>query len=239
MTERRGRGRPPAADPGMMGERLTRACWRLLVEQSSGGAKVSVASICAACECTPPTLYHHFANLDELVRAACEQAFEQWSRSLERRVAGLDSPRERVRRRGLAYVTWGVANPSASRVLFQSPPPAARRAAMPGRGFDALLTDLGSLLGREPDDPLVRTAAFAHWSAVHGLTGLLIVNPEIPEPLWRGVLDHLGDALTAGEPAPPAGRTQRPALGPEGQPGSSDVDRPGQPAAERPRQLGS
>lgn len=195
MTPTRPIGRPPGADPEDMRAALVVACWAALLANSQSGAAVSVAGICRDAGCTPPTLYHHFANLADLQRVTCEEAFERWARTLDREIGTLTSPRERVRRRGHAYVLWGIDNPGAYRVLFINPNPSAETGTGPGRGFTPLLTDLSAALELDPSDPQVLTAALAHWSAVHGLTSLLISNPHLPRELWEAVLAHLSDAL--------------------------------------------
>lgn len=175
--------------------RLVQACWEVLLDASGSGVPVTVAAVCRAARCTPPTLYHHFASLAELQRTACQEAFAGWADGIEGRIGTAVSPAQRLRLRGRAYLEWGIANPVAYRVLFLQPQGTADPDAGPGRGFDTLAEDLSLLMDRSPADPAVRTAALAHWSAVHGLTSLLITNPDLPAPTWRAVLDHLADAL--------------------------------------------
>lgn len=101
----------------------------------------------------------------------------------------------RLRRRGRAYVSWGVGHPAAYRVLFLSPPLETAPGSAPGRGFEPLVADLAQWLDRDPTDPAVLVTALAHWSAVHGLTSLVITNPQLPESIWHVTLEHLSDSL--------------------------------------------
>ncbi len=195
MTPTRPIGRPRAGESVGTRDALIGACWEALLANSPSGAPVTVTDVCRRARCTPPTLYHHFANLADLQRITCGIAFERWTRTLEHEIGALASPRERLRRRGHAYVQWGIANPAAYRVLFVHPRPAPERGTEPGHGFRPLLVDLGELLGREPSEPQVLTAALAHWSAVHGLTSLVLSNPDLPREAWEAVLDHLTRAL--------------------------------------------
>ena len=64
---------------------------------------------------------------------------------------------------------------------------------VPGPG--PRVADLAQWLGRGATDPAVMIAALAHWSAVHGLTSLVITNPQLPESIWHATLRHLSDSL--------------------------------------------
>ena len=106
MPERRRRGRP-TTDAGFgMRQRLVDACWQGLLDASAGGPGVTVATICAEADCTPPTLYHHFATLDELKLTTCRQAFQEWADSLTKVIWREPVPAVRLHLRGPASVTW-------------------------------------------------------------------------------------------------------------------------------------
>jgi AcrR family transcriptional regulator len=176
------------------------------VQSSAEGSPVTVASVCRAAGCTPPTLYHHFADLADLRRTACQNAFHTWKGGIERRVGGADDPAERLRIRGRAYLEWGIAHPAAYRVLFLSDTPSTPEDSRPGEGFDQLTADIATLMRVEPSEPAVMTAALAHWSAVHGVTTLAITTPGLPTRMWHDTLDHLSAALAA---AASVGRSTR------------------------------
>ncbi|MBK7720705.1 MAG: TetR/AcrR family transcriptional regulator [Austwickia sp.] len=192
MTSRR--GRPASGESVADGRtRLLDACWQILLE----GRTATVATVCGEAGCTPPTLYHHFGDVVGLHRAACQRAFAQWSQELEHRIGESADPAERVRRRGRAYVEWGVAHPAAYRVLFidaRGPGTGDR----PGSGFTQLLEDLAELRATTMEDPALLVEAFAHWSAVHGLTCLALDRPELPASLRAATLTRLMDALEFG-----------------------------------------
>jgi len=190
----KGLGRPPAGTSDAR-ERLLDACWSLLTDPGRDDGSVAVAEVCGHADCTPPTLYHHFGDLAGLQRAACRRAFAVWAATLEREVDGSADPVERLRRRGAAYVAWGVAHPAAYRVLFMETLPAADPDDERSTGFDALVDDIAEATGLPADDPTLRPVALAHWSAVHGLTCLAIVHPALSEELRNATLDRLGTAL--------------------------------------------
>lgn len=187
--------------------RLLDACWDLLVESPESGEKVTVAAVCRRAGCTPPTLYHHFADLPSLRRAAGERAFGEWAQQVEERIAGSRDPAHRLRRRGAAYVGWGVSHPQAYRALFLSPAAGSfgdPAPGGPGEGFGQLLADLAALVDGSPDDPALLPLGVAFWSAVHGLTALAVVNPDLPQQMRVAAFDWLADALIASARRPGA-----------------------------------
>ncbi len=186
-------GRPPGTSDSR--ERLIDACWSLLTEAAADGPPPTVAAICARAGCTPPTLYHHFGDLDTLHHESCRRAFTEWAEVIEAQVDTAHDPAERLRRRGHAYVSWGVAHPQAYRVLFIDPRPAASPDDGLGAGFVALMADVAELCGRTPDDPRVLEISLAHWAAVHGLTCIAVRETALPAEVRWSTLRLLGTAL--------------------------------------------
>ena len=183
--------RPPAGEANGR-ERLLDAAWAALLHHRGSNGRISVATICAAARCTPPTLYHHFVDLPDLLLAAGSRAFAAWAVDIDGRVGDEPDPRRRLRTRAEAYVDWARANPAAYRAMFG----VTTTSTTPGRAFDSLLGDVAGLLGARPDDPAVLPAALAHWAAVHGVASLAISAPAVPEVMWDQALDRLVSGLT-------------------------------------------
>lgn len=183
-------GRP--VDGSAARDQLLDGCWTLLQTQSAP----SVAAVCELAQCTPPTLYHHFGDVAGLRQEACARAFKEWAEGLERQIGSSPDPLVRLRRRGQAYVDWGVANPTAYRILFLNPPIITGHGQLPGAGFDLLLVDLAAATGMSIDDPRLLIEGMAYWSAVHGLTSLTLTNPALPADVRTAVLHRLTSALT-------------------------------------------
>ena len=177
-------------------DRLLDAAWTELLHHRGSASRISVASVCAAARCTPPTLYHHFADLSALLLAAGRRAFDDWAERMEVQVGDQPDPRLRLRTRALAYldgqgrIPWPTRRCSPGRPLRRSPD-------LPSRPCSAYVA---GLLGVPLDDPDVLPAAIAHWAAVHGVASLAISAPAVPEALWTDALDRLVSALT-GRPA--------------------------------------
>ena len=183
--------RPPANEANGR-ERLLDAAWGALVHHEGSVGRISVAAVCAAAHCTPPTLYHHFTDLPDLLLAAGRRAFDVWVKGIDARVADEPDPRLRLRARAEAYLDWARANPLAYQAMFG----VTTGSTEPGPAFAGLLSDVAGLLEARPDDPVVMPAALAHWAAVHGVASLAISAPTVPQELWKQALDRLVSGLT-------------------------------------------
>ena len=196
VRARRGEGELLRAD-------ILAAAERLLIQTGDEGA-VSIRAIADAAGVTPPSIYLHFADKTELLAAVCEARFQDFDRYLEEATAGIDDPLEALRARGRAYVRFGLENPEHYRILFMTRPGADRQQQavedLPGMtAFSRLVEnvargmDTGLLI---PGDPFL--VATGLWSAVHGVTSLLIARPDFPWPDVDRLLGHVLEAAVRG-----------------------------------------
>ncbi len=171
---------------------------------------MSVRAIAEAVGVTPPSIYLHFADKDALIYAVCEMEFDKLDEVLEAAVAGVDDPVEALRRRGRAYIQFGVDHPEHYRILLMGKEDFTREdfeaGRIPGiRSFLALVAnvqaciDSGAFARRDP-----MLVACGLWSAVHGITSLRITMPGFPvvhtaDELIEHVLEVLAIGLSAGD----------------------------------------
>src|SRR5437016_8326321 len=102
-------------------EDILEAASRLFFEQ--GGAEgMTIRAVAAAAGVSPPAVYLHFADKDELIFAVCQGLFARLDEALESAAAGIDDPLEAVKARGRAYVRFGLEHPDHYRVLCMQPP---------------------------------------------------------------------------------------------------------------------
>jgi len=101
--------------------------------------------------------------------------------------AGIEDPWERIRRRGYAYLRWGLENPEHYRILMTSRPDHT-----PDRLLDERLADTAGLVPAAEDvaaaiangqlvpagDPVETTEIL--WMMIHGMVSLLISKPGFP-----------------------------------------------------------
>jgi AcrR family transcriptional regulator len=175
----------------LRGEILEKAA-RLLAKTGDAEA-VSIRAVSQAVGVTPPSIYLHFADKDELIRAVCERTFEVFDRFVEERVADIDDPHAQLDERGRAYIAFGVRHPEHYRVLFMS-----KAHAHPGdlaldvSGFHRLVDnvqrciDTGSIA---PGDPVL--IATGLWTLVHGITSLAVSLPDYPIVGLEPLIDHM------------------------------------------------
>jgi AcrR family transcriptional regulator len=181
-------------------EEILEVAERLLIERGSEEA-VSIRAIADAVGVTPPSIYLHFPDKEDLFVAICDARFEELNRRSQAAADQATDPMDEVRRRGEAYIRFGVDNPEQYRILFldrrprsASPDLVGKRACLE-RMVEAVqrAMDAGMLVG---DDAF--SVSLALWAAAHGLTSLLISMPEFPWPPLDMLVDRVLDMCTVG-----------------------------------------
>ena len=161
------------------------AAEQLLIKTGDQGA-VSIRAIADAAGVTPPSIYLHFADKTELLGAVCEARFADFTRYIEEATQGIADPLEALWEMGRAYVRFGLENPEHYRIMFMTRPlaeglPLDRLPGLAAFGLvvDAVARcmDAGAIAAGDPF--LVATNL---WTAVHGVTSLLIARPDFPWP---------------------------------------------------------
>jgi AcrR family transcriptional regulator len=198
---RRRRARRGEGD--LLREDILSAAERLLVETGDQEA-VSIRAVADAAGVTPPSIYLHFADKQELIFAVCERHFERFDRALEDAGAGASDPLEALRRRGRAYIRFGLDNPEPYRILFMTKP--ERQPAMwtPDRMASAFaFWNHVAAVQACLDVGLIRSGdaveiALHLWAAVHGITSLFIANPDFPWPDRERLVEEYLELLVRG-----------------------------------------
>ena len=155
---------------------------RLLLKAGSEDA-VSVRAIADAAGCTPPSIYLHFADKNELFMAVCERRFAELDRYGEDAGAPIEDPLESLKERGKAYVRFGLDHPEHYRLLMMTPRSTSRAGPLPASGglaaFEHVVGAVQRCIdaGLFPAEPGAWTVALNLWASVHGLTSLLITFP--------------------------------------------------------------
>lgn len=140
---------------------------------------------------TPNAAYRHFADRQALLQAVCSAALSALAVAIERELATLpqessavEKARAQLRAVGTGYMRFAQAEPGLFRTAF-SVPDNLQTAASPAKAGNSGLTPF-QLLGAALDK-LVEAGAmpperrpdaeFMAWSAVHGLSMLVIDGP--------------------------------------------------------------
>lgn len=155
--------------------------------------------------------YNHFPEKLDLLAAVAAVGFDRLHDSFARATEGIDDPDALLDVICRTYVRLGLENPALYRLMFgpalsdtgATDRPTIARAA--GDRARAVLEDTilrGARAGAfavSPDSPHdVILAAFAAWSAVHGLTMLLIDRVPKAELSLDGMIDRLLWMVRAG-----------------------------------------
>ena len=176
-------------------EQILEAAEELLIQTGSVEA-VSIRAVADAVGVTPPSIYMHFADKNDLIFAVCEEHFQTFDAFLEEAGSASDDPLESLFLRGRAYVRFGIQNPEHYRILFMTKP-----ALTPERFQDEGMMERMAAFQHlvQAVDRCIQAGAFQgdafelsllFWSYAHGLTSLLISKPDLPWPDVEYLIDR-------------------------------------------------
>jgi AcrR family transcriptional regulator len=193
---RRGEGR-------LLRDEILAAAERMLIESGDESA-LSIRAIAKAVGVTPPSIYLHFADRNELVFAVVEDQFGHLGEAMNRAVEGVEDPLDRISRRGRAYVEFGLASPEHYRLLMMGRPDNTPERFVDERllstgTFNDVVVDAQAAIdaGRVRFDDAVLVAS-GLWMMVHGLVSLLIAKPDFPWPDREQLISHVLDVCRTG-----------------------------------------
>ncbi len=174
---------------------IIEAAERLLIKTGDEEA-VSIRAVADAVGVTPPSIYLHFRDKDELLFSICERHFTRLDAFIESEGAKASDPVESLILRGKAYVRFGIENPEQYRILFMSKPARSEENMEPedlrqSASFDHLVQSVQRCIdaGAFDGDPLLISMGL--WAVVHGITSILISHPHFPWPDNEMLIDHL------------------------------------------------
>lgn len=177
---KRRRARRGAGD--QLRDEILDATTDLLLE--TGHAKsVSIRAVAQRVGITPPSIYLHFVDKDALLDAVCARYFEQLDEVMAQVADQQPSTIERLRAQGMAYVRFAMQTPELYRI-------ATMEEGRPGSDVDLTLNSSAFVHMRASIESLMTEgiyppgdstmAALELWTAVHGVTALLIARPYLP-----------------------------------------------------------
>jgi AcrR family transcriptional regulator len=147
-----------------------------------GYEHVTMRAVAEAIEYSPTTIYHHFEDKEDLVRALCEADFSRLLGALQQQPPPTD-PIEWIRQLGRAYARFALGFPNHYRFMFMTPQKMGqpKEPESPGaRSFGLLRAAVAQAI----ESGLFRggdTDAMAQvlWAGLHGAVSLLItLEPE-------------------------------------------------------------
>lgn len=199
------RARSRKGEGDKLADEILDAAEALLIEKG-GVEAVSMRAIAKRVGVTPPAIYLHFADKDELFFRCCSRRFEEMAATLAASI-GSGSAAEKVEAAGRAYVDFGLRRGEQYEAMFRAKLPEQLPddvESLPG--FWALEVTAGLIqegmdAGEFRADLDPQAAALSLWSAVHGLVLLLLHEAGLPSPFGddRGAaIDQTIDILLAG-----------------------------------------
>ena len=197
------RARSARGDGERLRGEILRAAERLLIAKGSAEA-VSIRAVATAVGVTPPSIYLHFADKDELIFAVCQEQFSRLEQLVDEASVGISDPLERLRRMGETYVRFGVEHPEQYRILLMSKGEVSiadfQDGTLPGvstfrRLMAAIEACMDAGIFARQDVFLVATGI---WSLVHGITSMRITIPEFPFVGEQALLDHVLETYARG-----------------------------------------
>jgi len=166
-----------------------------------GYQNVSMRRLADELGCSHGTIYLHFKNKEQLFDSLVEESFSQLADAFHALATSgkLNDPVEALKEGGRAYVEFGLRNPGAYEFAFVLRRPGRRR-SKPHPTY----SQLRFLVQRCVQEKRFRSvdvdlASQALWTAVHGVTSLLIFRPAFPwadkETMIRQVIDSAVEGL--------------------------------------------
>jgi AcrR family transcriptional regulator len=163
----------------------------------------SMRKLAAGIGYSPGSIYLYFRDKEDLFRSLVDESFSRLSESLE---VLAERPRKdpvaRLKHGLSLYVNWGCRHPNDYQIAFLLPDPG------PGpykthQAFDVLRSMVADCLpAGKVRRERVEMASQAIWSAVHGITSLLIHRPSFPwhskASVIRQVIESAVDGAVAG-----------------------------------------
>jgi AcrR family transcriptional regulator len=148
---------------------------------AEGYEAFSMRRLADQCGYTAPSIYHHFGDKRGLIDALLEERFLLLVERM-RGVAADGDPLDTLRRQLLAFVRFGLENPTHYRLLMvprldeQSPPPRSSEAAR--ELIEVTLQRLARRRRLQVAD--IEAAVQCIWTTLHGLISLHISRPDHP-----------------------------------------------------------
>ena len=180
----------------------------LLIETGDQEA-VSIRAVADRVGVTPPSIYMHFADKNDLLFAVCEGHFNALDRAVQEAAAGIDDPLLSLHRRGRAYIQFGLDNPEQYRILFMSKPAAAPDGFQEERlkgssAFNHLVEAVEEAVSAGLLQGDATMISICLWVSVHGITSLLLSHPNFPWPDVDETIDAVLDAAVRSLVSSPA-----------------------------------
>jgi AcrR family transcriptional regulator len=189
LTRERQRS-PRGQGAALRGEVLTAAMD--LLRETGSEESMSLRAVAQRVGVSVPSIYLHFEDKQALLDAVCGEVFEALHVALKDASADAADPWDGLRRQGIAYVHFALANPEHYRIVMSGTHEPADEIA--SGAFAHLLSSVEECvqLGVLEGDAI--RLGLQLWAAAHGIASLLIAKPGMP---WPPVEELIDDTICA------------------------------------------
>jgi len=159
---------------------------------SNGVENFSMRKLAASIGCSPGTIYLHFENKSDILRSLVDEGMDRLLAALDR-AHDSRNPIQSLRNKLRAYVDFGRELPNHYHFAFIMHRVRTGETIRPHASFGVLREAVARCVEQGPFRSLdVETTSQVLWSTIHGITSLLIVNPEFP---WVGKHDLIDEVI--------------------------------------------
>ena len=171
---------------------------------SEGYENVSMRKIADKIEYSPTVIYLYFKDKADLLDSACQETLLGLLDTVELLKRDKNNPVEALRKSGKAYVEFGLEYPQDYKLTFVIRPQFQKglgleEGSVGERVFSYLRAMVAECVRQRAFRRVdVDTAGQALWSAVHGVTLLLIDFPDFPWTEKHKLIDTVIDTMIEG-----------------------------------------
>jgi AcrR family transcriptional regulator len=199
----------------LLREEIVTAAKRLLAEVDRAD-DMPVRAVADAVGVTPPSIYLHFADKQELLEAVVADVFRELDDAMIEAAAGQTAPLARLRAFGLAYVRFAIDHPEHYRLALLEPcprPTVAIDEVLQSSAFSHLSSTVLECMAEGIFEGDALPITLDMWAAAHGVAALLIAKPYLPfgdveefadRALCCAALGHAARPLVGAELTPAA-----------------------------------
>ena len=173
-----------AREKEQLRQQILSAARELFVNE--GYENVSMRKIANKIEYSPTTIYLYFRDKADLLDSVCKETLLNLLNTLEELKKDTSDPVETLRKSGKIYVEFGLKYPQDYKLTFVIRPQfqkglGLQEGSVGEKVFDYLRAMVGECIQQKMFPQMdVETTGQVLWSAVHGVTLLLIDFPDFP-----------------------------------------------------------
>ena len=177
-----------------------------LLAETGDEEAVSLRAVAQRVGVSVPSIYLHFADKQALLDAVCEEVFAALDTAMQTAAADAPDVFEGLRRQGVAYVEFAVANPEHYRIVLMRKHDGSSGVhadlVMAHAAFQHFVASVQACVDAGVFEGEADQLALRLWAAAHGISALLVAKPYFPWPpleeLVDGVMRMAGIGLAAG-----------------------------------------